>query len=550
MSSGDLAGAQQLLSDALTDADPRPANATPSWPRRRASGAGAGGPRRAHSARGWAAFAYAATTRLHGRADPRTVAAAATLAAVLHRVGSHSRAARLYQEVIIELTAQDGPESLRVLAAHADLATVEYARGQCTVARDRLQDAWELHREVYGDGHPAASRCWRGSGRCSVTAGSSPGARQPGPRPRAVPAASARRRPAGRAGRGAGPGGGESRPRLRRRPARRPRRAGGARRPHPTAGRPAGRDRLPPASASALRLGGRRWAGPESPHTCRRVGRVHGHQMADRPGGHARAAHRRHPGPALRVRDGRRHGEQPGCTGCTDPPHPPTRTRRPTRTRPLTGTRHRTRTRRSSRTRPRVYCRCPCTAHRRRRNRLVPVVVAGVVVVLLGAAAVIAGVARVGDDEPTPPPASAAPPPARRPARRPPRAARHSVGWRPGTARKSTRCGDPARHPGQHRAELDLPGRRRGPGGHRGRPYRPGPQHLRDPAGRHHQLRHLRAQPHQRLLLHRRRRLVHRHGGPLQAGLHPPPLTHEPITSPAGRPLASLSGMPPVEGPP
>ncbi len=83
------------------------------------------------------------------------MAAAATLAAVLHRVGSWSRAARLYQEVIIELTASDGPESLRVLAAHADLATVEYARGQCQVARDRLQDAWELHREVYGDGHPS-----------------------------------------------------------------------------------------------------------------------------------------------------------------------------------------------------------------------------------------------------------------------------------------------------------------------------------------------------------------------------------------------------------
>ena len=108
-----------------------------------------------HSARGWAAFAYAATTRLYGRSDQRTVAAAATLAAVLHRVGSHARAARLYQDVIIELTAQDGPESLRVLAAHADLATVEYARGQCAVARDRLQDAWELHREVYGDGHPS-----------------------------------------------------------------------------------------------------------------------------------------------------------------------------------------------------------------------------------------------------------------------------------------------------------------------------------------------------------------------------------------------------------
>ncbi|TDC29485.1 tetratricopeptide repeat protein, partial [Micromonospora sp. 15K316] len=156
VSTGDLAGAQRLLSDALSDADPRPANATTELAEAASLQArvlvALGEP---HSARGWAAFAYAAHTRLHGRSDPRTVAAAATLAAVLHRVGSHARAARLYQDVIIELTAQDGPESLRVLAAHADLATVEYARGQCRTARDRLQDAWELHREVYGDGHPS-----------------------------------------------------------------------------------------------------------------------------------------------------------------------------------------------------------------------------------------------------------------------------------------------------------------------------------------------------------------------------------------------------------
>lgn len=156
VSAGDLAGAQRLLADALTEADPRPANATPELAEAASLQArvlvALGEP---HSARGWAAFAYAATTRLHGRSDQRTVAAAATLAAVLHRVGSWSRAARLYQEVIIELTALDGPESLRVLAAHADLATVEYARGQCQVARNRLQDAWELHREVYGDGHPS-----------------------------------------------------------------------------------------------------------------------------------------------------------------------------------------------------------------------------------------------------------------------------------------------------------------------------------------------------------------------------------------------------------
>ncbi|SBT38925.1 tetratricopeptide repeat protein [Micromonospora narathiwatensis] len=153
---GDLAGAQRLLADALTDADPRPANASPELAE--AAGLQArvlvalGEP---HTARGWAAFAYAAATRLHGRSDERTVTAAATLAAVLHRVGSDARAARLYSEVIIELTARDGPEAQRVLAAHADLATVEYARGQCEVARDRLQDTWELHREVYGDGHPS-----------------------------------------------------------------------------------------------------------------------------------------------------------------------------------------------------------------------------------------------------------------------------------------------------------------------------------------------------------------------------------------------------------
>ncbi|MDG4831619.1 tetratricopeptide repeat protein [Solwaraspora sp. WMMD1047] len=154
VAAGDLAGAQELLGAALANADPSPANASAEL----ADAAGLqarvlvalGEP---HSARGWAAFAYAAASRLHGPADQRTVAAAATLAAVLHRVGSHDRSALLYRDVIIELTATDGPESLRVLAAHADLATVEYARGECEVARTRLQEAWELHREVYGDGH-------------------------------------------------------------------------------------------------------------------------------------------------------------------------------------------------------------------------------------------------------------------------------------------------------------------------------------------------------------------------------------------------------------
>ncbi|GAB2930580.1 hypothetical protein GCM10027280_17600 [Micromonospora polyrhachis] len=154
VAAGDLAGAQELLGDALSNADPRPGHASPDLAEAASLQARVlvtlGEP---HSARGWAAFAYAAATRLYGPSDQRTVAAAATLAAVLHRVGNYARAARLYQDVIIELTATDGPESLRVLAAHADLATVEYAQGECEVARERMADAWEMHREVYGDAH-------------------------------------------------------------------------------------------------------------------------------------------------------------------------------------------------------------------------------------------------------------------------------------------------------------------------------------------------------------------------------------------------------------
>ncbi|MEV0152513.1 tetratricopeptide repeat protein [Micromonospora sp. NPDC050686] len=176
---GDLAGARQLLSDALADADPRPANAT-------AELAEATGLQakvlialgEAHSARGWAAFTHAAATRLYGRSDERSITAAATLAAVLHRVGSDTRAARLYSDVILELTARDGPESPRVLAAHADLATVEYARGQCALARDRLLDAWELHREVYGDEHPSGIKMLARLGRMQRDCGRLAEARQ------------------------------------------------------------------------------------------------------------------------------------------------------------------------------------------------------------------------------------------------------------------------------------------------------------------------------------------------------------------------------------
>ena len=284
VSAGDLAGAQQLLSDALTDADPRPANATGELAEAASLQArvlvALGEP---HSARGWAAFAYAATTRLHGRSDPRTVAAAATLAAVLHRVGSHSRAARLYQEVIIELTAQDGPESLRVLAAHADLATVEYARGQCTVARDRLQDAWELHREVYGDGHPSGIKMLARLGAMQRDCGQFAEAHDnlalarelcrqhlPADDPLAAQVAALARAAANPDHACA-----DDPPTARDTPGR----AGSSR---PSARRRAGRLRLPPArSRHPPRRGGGGGSVPNPRVPCRRAGRADGQQMAD-----------------------------------------------------------------------------------------------------------------------------------------------------------------------------------------------------------------------------------------------------------------------------
>ncbi|GLZ58341.1 tetratricopeptide repeat protein [Micromonospora sp. NBRC 107095] len=412
VSSGDLAGAQQLLSDALTDADPRPANATPELAEAASLQArvlvALGEP---HSARGWAAFAYAATTRLHGRADPRTVAAAATLAAVLHRVGSHSRAARLYQEVIIELTAQDGPESLRVLAAHADLATVEYARGQCTVARDRLQDAWELHREVYGDGHPSGIKMLARLGAMQRDCGQFAEAHD-----------------------------------------------------NLALARELCRQHLPADDPLATQVAALARAAANPDHVCADdpptardtpvvpAARVPPHDDGPTDSGHHPSAAVPHhagavPNPRLPSDEavGSTGGRWPTEPADTPPPHPADppvppsvvglaggaqeqpgvyRLYRPADSFPSPDSyppldRHAPPDS-SSRSEPYAPVEpytpsrlLPVPVHRappEQRNRLVPVLVAGVVVVLLGAAAVIAGVARVdGDDDPTPPPVSASP---------------------------------------------------------------------------------------------------------------------------------------------
>ena len=151
-SAGDLAGARDMLADALGPADADPQRASPDLALAAALQAriliALGDP---HAARTWAGFAHAAEERLHGSQDERTIAAAATHAAVLHRVGNHGRAAQLYRELVGQLTALDGPRSARVMAAEADLATAEHAAGHCTAARHRLAGAWSRHDREHGE---------------------------------------------------------------------------------------------------------------------------------------------------------------------------------------------------------------------------------------------------------------------------------------------------------------------------------------------------------------------------------------------------------------
>jgi hypothetical protein len=156
-SAGDLAGARRVLSRVL-DSEPAldPRRATPDLALAAALHAriliALGDP---HAARMWAGFAHAAEERLHGPHDERTMAAAATLAAVLKQVGHYGRAAQVYHQLLGDLTEVDGPESPRVLAAEADLATAEHAAGHCTAARSRLAAAWRRHRADFGDAAPA-----------------------------------------------------------------------------------------------------------------------------------------------------------------------------------------------------------------------------------------------------------------------------------------------------------------------------------------------------------------------------------------------------------
>ncbi|GAA1580776.1 fibronectin type III domain-containing protein [Actinoplanes couchii] len=155
-SSGDLAGARAVLDDLLRTADADPRRATADLAVAATLHArvliALGDP---ETARLSAAFAHSADERLHGRRDERTIAAAALHAAVLQRIGQHGRAVSVYHDLIGELALLDGPDSPRVLAAEADLATAEHAAGHCATARSRLARAWRRHRRVHGDASPA-----------------------------------------------------------------------------------------------------------------------------------------------------------------------------------------------------------------------------------------------------------------------------------------------------------------------------------------------------------------------------------------------------------
>jgi hypothetical protein len=155
-SAGDLAGARAVLDDVLRTADADPRRATADLAVAAALHArvliALGDP---ESARLWAAFAHSAEERLHGSRDARTIAAAAMHAAVLQRIGQHGRASSVYHDLVGELAVIEGPDSPRVLAAEADLATAEHAAGHCSTARSRLARAWRRHTRVHGDAAPA-----------------------------------------------------------------------------------------------------------------------------------------------------------------------------------------------------------------------------------------------------------------------------------------------------------------------------------------------------------------------------------------------------------
>ncbi len=155
----DFPGAQQLLSGLLPSvpADPAGADAEDA----EAAVLYAGVLLRLSDpviARTWGEFAYAAMRRLHGERDRRTLHAIGVLAVTEHRAGLLEQSTRHYQQLITALAAEEGPDGDRALAARADAAIVEHARGLCDTARHALSEVITAHQIRYGATHPVGIR--------------------------------------------------------------------------------------------------------------------------------------------------------------------------------------------------------------------------------------------------------------------------------------------------------------------------------------------------------------------------------------------------------
>ncbi|GHJ44515.1 hypothetical protein Cs7R123_18570 [Catellatospora sp. TT07R-123] len=173
IAAGSLSAAHELLTEALTTMPPDPMAAGPYVAEAVVLQTGVLlGLNEPHAARGWAAYGFTAHRGLYGDRDRRTLHALGLLAAVLTRVGRHTRAAQRYRELITAYAELEGPDSDRVLAAKADLATVEHAVGDCLSARLRLANVIAEYQQRHGKVHPVAIRMqarlaamWRDCGR-------------------------------------------------------------------------------------------------------------------------------------------------------------------------------------------------------------------------------------------------------------------------------------------------------------------------------------------------------------------------------------------------
>jgi hypothetical protein len=159
VSQQDFVAAQQVLHDAMGRARQDPGQADYVEAEAAVLFAGVllqlGDPAAAGS---WAHYAYTAMRRLAGERDHRTLHTLGVLAVTQHRAGALDLASRHYQQLVAALSAVDGPDSERALAAKADAAGVEHRRGRCEEARALMTEVIAAHKVRNGPGHPVGVR--------------------------------------------------------------------------------------------------------------------------------------------------------------------------------------------------------------------------------------------------------------------------------------------------------------------------------------------------------------------------------------------------------